>query len=177
MSSPKTWARGPKTFTAPLMAAVTVGGILLAGCSDSSFSVPEPLDAEEVQWASGLGIQLEDFDERPSGLRVRVDEEGEDGTPAGEGDHLSVDYDGWLPDGRLFDSSQTRGPLRFRLGFEPRYIPGFEEGIIGMQVNEVRTLLIPPALGYGPTGFGAIPPNSWIVFRLQLNERTDPPAS
>lgn len=177
MSFQKAWARGPKMSMVPLMAALAVGGVLLTGCSDSSFSVPEPLEAEEVRWASGLGIQLADFVERPSGLRVRVDEEGEEGTPAGAGDHLSMDYDGWLPDGRLFDSSQLRGPLTFRLGVQPRFIPGFEEGIIGMQVNEVRTLLIPPALGYGPGGFGEIPPNSWLVFRLQLNDRAQAPAT
>jgi FKBP-type peptidyl-prolyl cis-trans isomerase FkpA len=176
MSSQKSRARGPKAVPLSMLAAMAVGGVLLTGCSEYSITVPDPLEAEEVRWASALGIQLADFDEQPSGLWIRVDEEGEDGTPAGEGDSLLMDYEGWLPDGRMFDSSQFQGPLSFRLGVD-LLIPGFEEGVTGMQVNEVRTLLIPPALGYGPRSSGQIPPNSWLAFRVELIDRQPPPGS
>ena len=179
MSSQKSRAGGPKTVALPMLAAMAVGGVLLTGCSEFTFTAPDPLAAEDVRWASGLGIQLADFDEQPSGLWIRVDEEGEDGTPAGEGDSLLVDFDGWLPDGRMFDSSRepafgARGPLSFRLGVDP-LIPGFEEGVWGMRMGEVRTLLIPPMLGYGPRPSGQIPPNSWLAFRVELVDRQPPP--
>jgi FKBP-type peptidyl-prolyl cis-trans isomerase FkpA len=181
MSSQKSRAGGPKTVPLFMLAAMAAGGVLLTGCSEFSFTGPEPLEAEEVRWASALGIQLADFEEQPSGLWIRVDEEGEDGTPAGGGDNLLVDYDGWLPDGRMFDSSRepafgARGPLSFRLGVDP-LIAGFEEGVTGMQVNEVRMLLIPPGLGYGLRSSGSIPPNSWLAFRVELIDRQPPPGS
>jgi len=176
MSSQKSRAGGPKAVPLFMLAAMAAGGVLLTGCSEYSITVPDPLAAEDVRWASGLGIQLADFDEQPSGLWIRVDQEGEDGTPAGEGDSLLMDYEGWLPDGRMFDSSQFQGPLSFRLGID-LLIPGFEEGVTGMQVNEVRTLLIPPALGYGPRSSGQIPPNSWLAFRVELIDRQSPPGS
>jgi len=182
MSSQKSRAGGPRTVPLFMLAAMAVGGVLLSGCSEYTITAPDPLAAEDVRWASGLGIQLADFEEQPSGLWIRVDEEGEeDGTPAGQGDNLLVDYDGWLPDGRMFDSSRelafgARGPLSFRLGIDP-LIPGFEEGVTGMQLNEVRTLLIPPALGYGPRSSGQIPPNSWLAFRVELVDQQPPPGS
>jgi FKBP-type peptidyl-prolyl cis-trans isomerase len=47
-------------------------------------------------------------------------------------------------------------------------IPGFEQGVMGMRVGGQRRLTIPPSLAYGASGSQSIPPNSWIVFDLQL---------
>ncbi len=170
MSSPKSRALGPLSSRLPVLAGLAAGAMLLAGCAEYSITVPDPLEAEDVRWATALGIRLADFDEQASGLWIRLDQAGE-GDPAATGDALLVDYEGWLPSGQMFDSSTFSGPLSFRLGVD-LLIPGFEEGVTGMRVDEVRTILIPPHLGYGPRSAGQIPPNSWLAFRVELVGRT-----
>jgi FKBP-type peptidyl-prolyl cis-trans isomerase len=93
------------------------------------------------------------------------------GTEAATGDTVGVHYTGWLEDGTQFDSSLDRGvPLEFTIG-EPGIIPGWSEGVPGMKVGGKRRLTIPPALAYGPSGFGGvIPPNATLIFEIELVE-------
>lgn len=67
---------------------------------------------------------------------------------AKSGDTVKVHYTGTLEDGTEFDSSRGREPLEFTLG-EGRIIPGFEEAVIGMQVGDTKTVVIPPENAYG----------------------------
>ncbi|MCF7791612.1 MAG: peptidylprolyl isomerase [Victivallales bacterium] len=69
-------------------------------------------------------------------------------TKAKQGDTVKVHYTGKLDDGTVFDSSQDREPLEFKVG-EGQVIKGFEDGITGMTVEEEKTLNIPPEEGYG----------------------------
>lgn len=99
------------------------------------------------------------------------------GALARYGTQLVVHYTGWLYEpnalgyrGRKFDSSRDRGqPLVFRLG-EGRVIQGWEVGILGMQLGGLRRLVIPPEMAYGSrnVGNGLIPPNSTLVFEVEL---------
>jgi FKBP-type peptidyl-prolyl cis-trans isomerase len=99
------------------------------------------------------------------------------GDEARSGMTLAVHYTGWLYQadglgyrGKKFDSSRDRGqPFVFRLG-EGRVIKGWEVGIVGMQVGGMRRLVIPPGLAYGTrdVGNGLIPPNSTLVFEVEL---------
>lgn len=97
------------------------------------------------------------------------------GEIAAPGRTIVVHYAGWLFDGAAaenkgyqFDSSRSRGqPLTLQLGVG-RVIVGWDQGIPGMKVGGLRTLVIPPELGYGARGAGPIPPNATLVFDIEL---------
>jgi peptidylprolyl isomerase len=90
------------------------------------------------------------------------------GAEAAPGKTLSVHYTGKLENGKVFDSSVGKDPLTFVLGGGQLPL-GFEQGVTGMKVGGKRTITIPPSLGYGEQGAGdAIPPNSTIIFELEL---------
>ncbi len=65
------------------------------------------------------------------------------------GDNVAIHYTGTLSDGTVFDSSEGRAPLEFRLG-SGQVIPGFDTGVTGMEVGERKTINIPAAQAYGP---------------------------
>ena len=101
-------------------------------------------------------------------LQIRDIEKGT-GEEANVGETVVVHYTGWLMDGTKFDSSVDRGtPFSFTLG-ERRVIPGWEQGVEGMQVGGKRELVIPPNLAYGAQGAGGvIPPNATLKFEIEL---------
>ena len=110
--------------------------------------------------------------EMPDGLKYTDTKIG-DGATAKAGNKVSVNYTGWLYEngakGKKFDSSLDRNqPFQFTLGAH-QVIPGWDEGVAGMKVGGTRTLIIPPALGYGARGAGgAIPPNATLIFDVDL---------
>jgi len=90
---------------------------------------------------------------------------------AQDGDIVWVNYTCTLKDGTKFDSSLDHPdaePIRFTLG-QQQVIKGWDEGIKGMKVGEKRTLIIPPALGYGVAGSPPkIPGNAELHFDVEL---------
>jgi FKBP-type peptidyl-prolyl cis-trans isomerase FkpA len=104
----------------------------------------------------------------PDGLKYTDDQIGT-GAEATAGKTAVVHYTGWLMDGTKFDSSVDRNqPFSFPLG-GGQVIKGWDEGVVGMKVGGKRTLIIPPALGYGARGAGnVIPPNATLKFEVQL---------
>lgn len=109
------------------------------------------------------------------GLSKRTLLQGE-GEVAEVGHNVFVHYTGWLYDpqgenfrGTKFDSSVDRGAhFNFTLG-EGRVIQGWDVGVVGMRVGEVRELTIAPEMGYGARGAGAlIPPGATLVFVVEL---------
>ncbi|MHC5537764.1 FKBP-type peptidyl-prolyl cis-trans isomerase [Singulisphaera rosea] len=102
-----------------------------------------------------------------SGVKYEILKEGT-GAVAKEGQRVDVHYTGTLVDGKVFDSSRTRGaPFKFSLG-AGEVIKGWDEGVAGMKVGERRKLVIPPESGYGASGQGPIPPNATLVFDVEL---------
>lgn len=106
-------------------------------------------------------------------LRITDTREGT-GTEATNGRTLTVNYTGWLYDqnaagnrGVQFDTSTGRGPLVFRLG-TGGVISGWDQGLVGMRVGGLRTLVIPASLAYGSSGNSSIPPNAALVFDVEL---------
>lgn len=103
----------------------------------------------------------------PSGVQYRVDRTGSpDGAQPDSNDLVMVNYEGALTDGTVFDSSYQRGqPVAMNLD---QLIPAWQEAIPHMRVGDEWTLWVPPAQGYGAEGSGPIPPNSVLVFRIEL---------
>ncbi|HRY60365.1 MAG TPA: FKBP-type peptidyl-prolyl cis-trans isomerase [Patescibacteria group bacterium] len=104
-------------------------------------------------------------------LKIEVLKQGTGDEVTKVGDGVSVNYTGTLVDGTKFDSSYDRGtPFKFDLG-AGQVIKGWDQGLIGMKVGEIRKLTIPPSLGYGATGAGSkIPPNATLIFEVELME-------
>jgi peptidylprolyl isomerase len=120
---------------------------------------PLPTLAQQVtKTASGLGI----IDIKPG-----------TGASPKTGQTCVMHYTGWLYEngakGKKFDSSVDRGaPFEFKIGMH-QVIAGWDEGVATMKVGGKRTLIIPPALGYGAQGAGsAIPPNATLIFDVEL---------
>jgi FKBP-type peptidyl-prolyl cis-trans isomerase FkpA len=93
------------------------------------------------------------------------------GAEAQAGKRVTVHYVGTLTNGTKFDSSRDRGKgFSFRLG-AGEVIKGWDQGVAGMKVGEMRKLTIPSDLAYGARGFPpVIPPNSTLVFEVELLE-------
>jgi FKBP-type peptidyl-prolyl cis-trans isomerase len=102
-----------------------------------------------------------------NGLIYETLQEGT-GPACKSGDTVDMHYTGTFTDGKKFDSSLDRNaPLSFTLG-SAMVIRGWDEGIPGMKVGEKRKLTIPSDLAYGPKGKNPIPPNTPLVFEVEL---------
>jgi len=100
-----------------------------------------------------------------SGLQYKVLTMGDGAKPAAT-DTVKVHYSGKLLDGTEFDSSYARNePISFALN---RVIAGWTEGVQLMPVGSKFVFYIAPELGYGEGGGGPIPPNSTLVFEVEL---------
>jgi len=84
------------------------------------------------------------------------------------GDSVNVNYKGPIMYGEQFDSTDnTYQPYAFTLGHQ-KVIRGWDIGLLGMKVGEVRRLVIPPSLAYGDQDYGPIKANSTLVFEVEL---------
>jgi peptidylprolyl isomerase len=108
----------------------------------------------------------------PDGLKI-IDVKVGTGPSPKPGQTCVMHYTGWLyvngAKGDKFDSSVDRNePFEFPIG-QGRVIAGWDEGVATMKVGGKRTLIIPPALGYGARGAGGvIPPNATLIFDVEL---------
>jgi len=144
---------------------ILVAGLVATSCGDDAIT------------SLGLGPDLNttapqvvadsEFVTSATGLRVHDFVVGT-GDVVGPGQIATVHYTGWLTNGSKFDSSVDRNEtFAFRLG-TGSVIPGWDEGVSGMREGGKRQLWIPPTLAYGSSGAGSIPPNSVLIFEIEL---------
>jgi FKBP-type peptidyl-prolyl cis-trans isomerase FkpA len=122
---------------------------------------------ESTTFTPSLGVDLAASTRSATGLYTRDLIVGT-GATANSGAVLRVHYVGALPGGFVFDDNVPGDtPFSFTLG-TGAVIRGWDEGLVGMRVGGRRQLVIPARLGYGAAGNGTIPPNSILVFTVDL---------
>ena len=125
------------------------------------------------EWLANNGKQA-GWTTTPSGLQIHIDSEGNGPTPK-DTDIVKVHYTGTLTDGTKFDSSRDRNePAEFPVN---GVIPGWTEALQLMKVGSKYKLAIPSELAYGPQGRPGIPPDSVLLFDVELLAIKAPPAA
>jgi len=111
--------------------------------------------------------QIELNNQKPK-FNIETLKPGQGEKQAQNGDKLTVHYVGTLINGTKFDSSLDRNmPFTFTLG-QGQVIPGWDIGLLGAKIGEKRKLTIPPEMGYGDKDMGKIPPNSNLIFEVEI---------
>ena len=108
---------------------------------------------------------VEGYTMTESGLQYKVLRDAK-GPKPGPTSKVKVHYEGKLLDGKIFDSSYERKePITFGLN---QVIPGWTEGVQLMSVGSMYEFIIPANLAYGSQGNQGIPPNSTLIFKVEL---------
>ena len=136
----------------------------LAGCLDATRPTGTPIDCSTL--ATTLDASAPTLTTTASGLRYR-DEVVGTGTTITTGQVVVMHYSACLTDGTQFDQNlDVDTPVAFTVG-SGTLIPGFEEGVLRMNVGGTRQLVVPPNLAYGATGVpGIVPPNATVVYTV-----------
>jgi len=129
----------------------------------------ELLDVKDPVVAEMWDVDKSKIKTSESGLKYVIIKEGE-GDFATDGNVVKVHYSGYLEDSTKFDSSVERDePFSFVIG-NKQVIAGWDEGIKLLKTGGKARFVIPPSLGYGDITAGKIPPNSTLVFDVELLE-------
>lgn len=131
-------------------AAALLVPVLAAGCGDSPTMAPPSFSQTDLRAGTGTG--------------------------AVNGNTLTVFYTGWLYDparpdqkGLQFDTNVGGTAFSFVLGAD-QVIDGWDQGLTGVRAGGIRRLVIPPSLAYGSVRNGPIPPNSTLVFDVEVTK-------
>lgn len=144
------------------------GGFIVADIELVSFKAPAPAPSVPEDVAAAPA----DAEKTETGLASKVLKAGEGTVKPKASDTVKVHYSGWETDGKMFDSSVTRGePTEFPLD---RVIPGWTEGLQLMVTGEKRRFWIPEDLAYGPKQEGSGRPGGMLCFDVELLEIVAP---
>ncbi len=125
------------------------------------------IDVQEVKAPVPFNCAGLDTIKLASGLQMIMVSEGSGAKPLAN-NKVDVHYTGYFTDGRIFDSSVSRGaPLSFEVGIG-RVIKGWDEGLLQLNKGSKARLIIPPHLGYGDRQTGPIPAGSTLIFDVEL---------
>ena len=132
---------------------------LASACAGLGSSSPDTVERGEVTTTSGVKY---------------VDGFLGSGPAAVIGDEVMFEYTVWLASGERVDSTADRGyPVNVVLGQAP--LKGWNDGLLGIQLQGERRITIPPELAYGVHGLpGMIPPNATLVFDVHVLKITHP---
>lgn len=129
-------------------------------------------EAESAKFWKDLE-KVEGIQKTPSGLAFKVVEKGSDKV-ASENSNVKINYTGKLTNGDVFDSTDKHGkPAEFNLA---NVIPGFREGLQKVGKGGKVILYIPANLGYGQQAIPGIPPNSTLIFDVEILDVNDAPS-
>jgi peptidylprolyl isomerase len=135
--------------------ALAIVSLFIFNITDSFMPQSKPVPTPKMDNATATQLKIEDT-QPGTGQEVK------------SGDTVVIHYNGTLTDGTKFDSSYDRGePFETQIG-TGQVIKGWDQGVVGMKVGGKRKLTIPPDLGYGAQGAGPIPPNSTLIFEVEL---------
>lgn len=149
-----------------VLIVVVVIGILVYLTINRDENLPSNSQLGQVEQS------INNMEHNVDGVQVAVLKEGT-GEPVKAGDTVAMNYTGKLSDGTVFDSNTDPSfghvePFVFTLG-SGQVIRGWDVGIVGMKMGEIRSLVISPEFGYGAAGAGAvIPPNAVLNFEVEL---------
>jgi FKBP-type peptidyl-prolyl cis-trans isomerase len=130
-------------------------------------------DPQAIAYAPTLGVDLAAATRLRSGIYVQDVQDAAsstraDGPAANSRSNVRLHYTLYLPDGSELQTTRGAAPLEVRLD-DPEFL--IREGVVGMRPGGRRLLVVPPARGYGRAGVpGLVPPNSTLVFEVELLE-------
>jgi len=137
----------------------------LAAASDAA---KKRVEAERADALASIAKQWPDLVKDQDGIFQKVLKQGS-GLPPDKGQKVSVNYKGSFLDGTVFDQSSLHGgPFQFSVG-TGQIIAGWDKVVATMKKGEKRLVVLPPELAYGSRGAGGvIPPNSYLVFEIEV---------
>jgi len=146
--------------------------IIVSGCgNDDPYAdyTPEREAALIKDWLETMVTNKKDIDTTSTGIYYIVEKEGT-GATVKTGDQVTVKYTGLFLDGTIFDSSTSQneaGTMTY-VHKTDRLIQGWEEGIEVMSKGTTAAILVPSAKAYGTTGYSSIPPNTPLIFVIEV---------
>lgn len=146
-------------------AGVAIAALAAAGCASQNAParVASPAVIDSTTFAAALGVDLGQFTKTTAGMYFQDVVRGQ-GVVASEGRKATFRYAAFLPDGTPVETQRAPVEVEINEGM----IRGLRFGLIGMRAGGARRLVVPPSLAYGRNQYGKIPPNSILVFDLEL---------